>query len=376
MTRFFTYYYGGMHSCYNRNREAGYRINEWDLVKKSHSRIKPLLGYWDDSKPETLLNEIKIAEKYGVDGFIMNLYHNGEWPELYKPINTFCKVSKDSKIMFALNWCYRMPKRILPTPLEYNEKKVGHLIHDVTEEEKNITIKLSYKKIKKIAQFVSENYLCKKNYIKVNNKYYFSFYHITGLLRNYGFDGLNKILGEFRQAMRSYGFELHIVGLLSITSEDEEYDYLIEKLDIDAVSAYCCLPDFKSKIHIQEYAKLSRKRVHEWALCKSKYYKHFYPAIAAGWDASARGEKGYHPKKHSLRFPWAPIVVNNSPQNFYVYLKEAMNFCKKNLSGENKIVILGPWNEWSEGCYLLPDKKEGFGKLKVINKVKLEEVRS
>lgn len=355
-----------MHSCANRNREAGRSVNEWDLVRHLPGRPQPLLGYWDDSSPETLSQEISLAQTYGVDGFIMNLYHNGSWAELLKPVDAFCQEAAGGEVGFAFNWCYRMPRRIMPVPLNYEKKKTAHLIHAVVEENRNIHTDLTPAAISNLMNFCRP-YFLHNRYIRVNNKHYFSLYHVTGLLRQYGADGLEALLSSIRAAARSYGVELHLVGVLSVTPEDEVHNGEIRAAGFDALTAYCALADFKEGAYHQDYATLYPKRVQEWAACKGVYKKTFYPCLAAGWDASARGESGYNPSLHGLVFPWAPVVKNDTPANFRAYLGEALDYCERE---EEAVLLLGPWNEWSEGCYLLPDSRYGFGRLEAIREAK------
>jgi hypothetical protein len=58
--------------------------------------------------------------------------------------------------------------------------------------------------------------------------------------------------------------------------------------------------------------------------------------------------------------------VNDTPENFHEYMRAALGYAMSSLEDDRRIIILGPWNEWTEGCYLLPDKRYGFGKLKAV----------
>jgi hypothetical protein len=368
--RLYAYYYGGMHQCPERNREVGYPFDEWGLLSNSTETTVPLLGQWDDSKIETLEKEIILAKTYGVNGFIMNFYHNGDWAELYKPIDAFCSASNSTGVKFALNWCYRMPRRLLPVSLNYKHKKTRHLIHSIIDQGKNIETNLAGKEIHNIIKYAAEKYFCNQHYIKIGNKLYFSIYHVTGLLTRYGITGVNNILSRLREEALQFGYDLHIVGLLSMAPEDTDFDELIQSTDFDALTAYCCLPDFRIALYSQDYQALYKRRITEWKICRQIYQKNFYPCIAAGWNASARGEKGYDPHLHGLLFPWAPIVVNDTPKHFQAYLKSAIKYARENLQNPEQVVILGPWNEWSEGCYLLPDTRYGYGKLEAIKSAK------
>lgn len=366
MLQFYTYYYGGMFSCSNRNLHAGCDVNEWELISNAPHRPQPLPGYGGNGGTETFNTELSLAKSYGIDGFIINFYHNGSWVELAAPINSF---RRQQAVQFALNWCYRMPRRVLPVPLAYEHKQTKHIVHTIVEEGKNIATELTAGAVEEIIAFAAGNCFSDEQYIKINGRCYFSIYHVTGLLRQYGADGVNEIIKMFRKAAAHHGFKLHLVGLLSVTPEDEEYNELIRDTDFDALSAYCALPDFKSPVYKQDYAKLFKSRIAEWPVCAHLYKKPFYPCAAAGWDASVRGAAGYDPEIHGLIFPWAPVVVNDRPEHFSAFVDAARNYACGNAAHE-QIVLLGPWNEWSEGAYLLPDTKHGFQKLEAVKAVK------
>lgn len=370
MVSLYTYYYGSMHRCHNRNREAGYEVDEWELLRRNPNAPKPLSGYYDDSAPETIRTEAALAKAYGIDGFIFNLYHNGTWSELSKPLEVFTAINHPPQLRFALNWCYRMPRRVLPVPLTYEMEQSNHMISNAAEKGKNINNKLSPAAITAIVKFAAGNYFNNDNYISIDNKAYFSIYHVAGLLKQYGLLQTNKIIAAFRREAKRYGTDLHMVGLLSVTPEDEEYTEDIRRLELDALSAYCSLADFKRQGYQQDYTQLSAERVKDWATCTAAYNKCFYPCIAAGWNASSRGAAGYDQSVHGLRFPWAPVVINDTPANFAAYLQQAVSFAER-LPAGRQIALLGPWNEWSEGCYLLPDQHYGYGKLEAIKAIKL-----
>ena len=62
------------------------------------------------------------------------------------------------------------------------------------------------------------------------------------------------------------------------------------------------------------------------------------------------------------------IVKNNTPENFGKNLNLLINNNRKDAS--NDFLIINAWNEWSEGAYLEPDKKNKYDYLNEIKKIR------
>jgi len=63
-------------------------------------------------------------------------------------------------------------------------------------------------------------------------------------------------------------------------------------------------------------------------------------------------------------------VVDDDPPAFEDYLRAVVTRTFSDNRYLQSLIILGPWNEWSEGCYLLPDQRFGLGKLRAVKRVK------
>lgn len=62
-----------------------------------------------------------------------------------------------------------------------------------------------------------------------------------------------------------------------------------------------------------------------------------------------------------------PLIDQNTPEAFRTALEEV----KERLTGYDipQIITINAWNEWTEGCYLEPDKLNGYGYLKALKSV-------
>ena len=57
-----------------------------------------------------------------------------------------------------------------------------------------------------------------------------------------------------------------------------------------------------------------------------------------------------------------PISAGNTPERVGELLDEALSF-------DSEAVLINAWNEWSEGMYLLPEKKWGSAYLDTVKKI-------
>ena len=92
----------------------------------------------------------------------------------------------------------------------------------------------------------------------------------------------------------------------------------------------------------------------------------YTPNVSMGWDASPRCTQS--DRFEHRDYPWTPVFTGNTPASFQAQLTEAKKFLDK-YNPKHKIVVLNSWNEWTEGSYLLPEKKYGDAYLKAIKAV-------
>jgi len=81
----------------------------------------------------------------------------------------------------------------------------------------------------------------------------------------------------------------------------------------------------------------------------------FYPAVIPGWDNTPRsGINGQ-------------VFVESSPEIFREHLQKASERVSV-YPEDHQLIIIKSWNEWAEGNYLEPDKKNGHAFLNTVKK--------
>ncbi len=371
--RFVSFYYPGYDICERRNISAGRRIDEWEIFRTGppspfvdEARPQPISGFTRPSDPSVILQEARLAREHAIDAWVFNHYFDGLGFECDQAIRTFASLPTTETIAFAVNLCYKMPKRDLPILHSEREKPAAY-IFDPTEAQKNLVIKLDLSQVQHLFRHLATSFFTAPNYLRIDDACFVSIYHVAGLLQAYGVDGLNEYIATARREAAIFGHRLFVVGLMSVSNEERELTDMCNQVAFDGFSCYCSLPDFRSTLPVQQYDALAQRRAAEWWECHRYLDKPYLPCVAAGWDATSRGSPGYDPRVHGLQFPFAPVVVGDTAENFERYLTKAVDFAEATRA---PLVMLGPWNEWTEGCYLLPDTKYGIAKLRSVLRTK------
>jgi hypothetical protein len=100
----------------------------------------------------------------------------------------------------------------------------------------------------------------------------------------------------------------------------------------------------------------------------------YLPVVTMGWDVTPRCEKNIAwpfppaPDGTAHTYPYGPVVVGNTPERFKDLCAMARDHVLQSASGP-KAVFINAWNEWTEGCYLLPEKRHGLAYLDAVKKV-------
>jgi len=306
---------------------------------------------------ETLNEEARLAEIHGIDAFAFNFYHDGYRSQLEQPLLGFTKIQ--TRVKFALNICCRMPRTKLPFGLDC-----------VTTEPPTF---IPFINFREIARTVFDKYIAHPRYLRSGGEHVLSFYSVESYLGLYGIEGLTARLDCLRTLAAAKNVKLHLVGLFSVVGAWYAAGDL-NRLPFDSFSCYVALPDFRSSQPVQKYEVLAEHWLTMWDNGMRGTNKPLHPCVTAGWDSTPRGAKGYNPNVHGLKFPYFPVVVGSTPEAFESYLHSILGLKKAIKKSNGELIFLGPLNEWSEGCTLLPDSIYGNRRLEVVGKMKHKSI--
>ena len=334
--------------------------SEWDTLKHAVSRFPghnqpkvPVWGYLDESDPKTSEIQIEAASSHGIDVFIYDWYWdmNGEASGMFLHSaleKGFLHAKNRDKMKFGLMLCNHRP--------------------------------LNRERWDALTDYVVDTYFGLPEYWTIDGAKYFSIYQLFTLIEGLG--GMEQTLDaleSFRAKAAKKGYQLHLNfvqwGLQNEKIIGPDANKTVNALTGDSVTSYVWIHNFTPKAPLYApYAQWRDGATPYWAQFRDTFDKEYYPNVSMGWDSSGRfnPEEEYHADPNGGYF--CTIMSDNTPDEFEIGLRRARDFLAAG-SNKHKIVTLYAWNEWTEGGYLEPEKKYGYGYLDAIKKVFRDEVK-
>lgn len=368
-------FYLPQYHCFPENDEWwGTGFTEWTNVKKAKQFFKwqyqPRVPYNDryynleSEFQKTMSWQISIAKKYGVYGFCFYHYwfKNGK-KLMEKPIESFLN-NKELNIPFCISWANEPWTRAwdggssnIIMPQEYGDK---------TEWGKHFEYLLSFFE--------------DKRYIKEDGKPMLIIYRMEIIPQ------LDDMLSYWNELAIKSGFNgLHIV------SQGSAYgNFLVKSSLVNSFILYepgytqaefsfdrtegafknhlksprlgLSLLFQKIKTNFAKLLKIDNVRMNTTILNYDLFWKHIlkrkytslmYPGAFVDWDNTPRrGAKG------------GRVFKGSNPRKFAKYMQLLIQKVKQEASSD--FLFIDAWNEWAEGTYLEPDKKNEYGYLEAL----------
>jgi len=91
-----------------------------------------------------------------------------------------------------------------------------------------------------------------------------------------------------------------------------------------------------------------------------------FPSVSPGADDTPRHLMRPRPPQPNRRqWPGTVVAVNETPAAFEALVRAALAYLNQR-PGIPPVLTIGCWNEWTEGHYLLPDTRLGFGMARAL----------
>lgn len=365
----YAWYFPNWHPTPLNDKWHGTGWTEWQCVKYATPRFEghyqpkiPLWGYEDESDPTVFEKKIDAALSHGLDGFIFDYYWFKEEGPYRKDCieKGFFGAPSCDKCEFAVMWANHDPIYVHPAAYRNVARELAS--GDIDEEF-----------FKQVTDYCIDNYFCRPNYIKVDGKLLFGLWNLQKVADYVGsVDTVAKMISDFRARAAAKGYEIHFTACKNyipgyFTQNKEEFNTFLKKLGVDSVFSYGWdIPESKvfPIVEYDDYRKVGMAGiVRDTEMSEVP----MNPTVSTGWDSSPRTVQSdiYERKAGS---PFCDVTVNNTPEAVGKAFEDMKEYLESGKS-TGKFLTISTWNEWTEGNYLEPDEKYGFGYLEELKRV-------
>jgi len=354
--RVLAYVYPGWHPIPERDESFHAGFTEWELVRDCQARFVghaqprvPLLGAYDDRDPDEVRLRLELAAEHGIDGLVYGLFWCRGKRVFEDALDRGLLGSPQGRAFpFAVMWANRMPRRVLPVrsssdPVLSDDRRVPSDVPDFVE----------------LIATLARQYFHRENYIRVDGRPYLSIYDSTFFIEELGLDWAREAIRAARSWLTDNSFgELHLAAI----EPSKAVLGAVRAVGFDSVTHYVHLPDWKGP-QCQDYATRAAHCAGEWDHFASTSRLPYMPSVSPGWDATPRAAD-FGPEK-PRKYPWSPVITGEHPDLFRQALDRARDFAARTRP-HDPLVFVASLNEWSEGHYLEPDTRFGYGWLEAV----------
>lgn len=341
--RLIAFYLTQFHPTPENDRWWGKGFTEWTNVTKAKplfmGHYQPHLpadfGFYDLRVRETRREQIKVAKKYGIDGFCYHYYWFSGKRILNLPLDDML-ADPESDMPFCLCWAN-----------ENWTRRWDAADHEILMEQKYLPEDdLNF--IKSLVPFFQD-----RRYIRVDGKPFFIVY------RPQQIPDIRRTVQVWRDHCRACGIgEVHICAALTHGNEDYAAFGFDSGVEFPPHNLRSANINTSVRFHdafsgnVMQYADIARSYINR-AYQSPNVHKTVFPS----WDNTARTNDR------------ALVVYNGTPDNYEYWLSEAIDETKRR-GAADALVFINAWNEWAEGCHLEPDRWYGHGFLQATRSVK------
>ena len=329
---------------------------EWEIINAGTPRFpghyqprEPLWKGDQDDDPEVVEKWINTALKYGVNTFIYDWYWFHNYPFLEEALdNGFLKAPSNEKMNFYIM---------------YANHEVTNLWNPYTNQDtKTLTFdpRIDWEQWKVIVDRVIRQYFHRPNYVKIDGCPVFSIWSLDLFADGFGsMEEAGKAMAYFRDEVKKAGFpDLHLQqcggNWKRSASEVAQLKKQIELFGVNSFSFYN-MGGFDT-----DYIKHGMNGIslrEEW---EKLFELPVFPTVSVGWDSTPR----FLDEGAEKITCW-----NHTPEAFASFLQNAKEWADSHADTQPKFITINAWNEYVEGSYLLPDRRNGFSYLQAVRDV-------
>lgn len=337
------------HEVEDNNKWWGDGFTDWVSAKKA----KPLFeghnqpnvplddNYYDLMDINTLKWQSDLMKKYMIDGLCFYHYYFKDGKKiLEKPAELLLK-NKEIDMPFCFCWANETWAR------SWSNVKNANVWSAVEEpknkEGKEVLLEQSYgeyedwkKHILYLIDFFKDD-----RYIKIDNKPLFLIYKPDLIIE------LQKMITTWKEVLEEAGIEgIYVIGMNNSPMSDGALDAILFHEPTRSLGVSSTKRN-ENGLLLAEYDEVWNKLIQGFKVRSKKTY---FGGFVKYDDTPRRGNGGV-------------VIQHASAKSFE---KNLTKLFKKNEEFGNEITFINAWNEWGEGMYLEPDKKDGYDYLDAI----------
>jgi len=321
-----TFYYPGWRDGQPHNVSP----TPWSAIK-SYPEREPLLGWYDEGTEAVAKQQIDWMSQYGIKFVAYDWYWSKDNKVLLEhAIAAHMRAPNRDKVKFSLLWAN----------------------HD--------GVPASRENFSRMVTYWAKYYFQRPEFFRIDGKpVVFVFY--ADFLRTDAakFGATTKDLLDSAQAIaQQYGLP-GIYFVAGTGASSPMIDSYAREMGYSALSAYNLHQGLYSPVQSHNYAELDKAYQEHWGRFNAKGNLPTIFPMSAGWDKRPWG---------GSKDPLHDQSVSNVTQ-FEAHLVAAKAAMDKAKPDTPKMGVICCWNEFGEGSYIEPTKKDGFGYLEKVKKV-------
>ncbi len=306
--------------------------SKWECIDRVAPIRKPILGYYDEAKPECADWQIKWAVEHGINLFLVDWYWSGGGRHLEHWLHDGYMKSRYRKhLKWAIMWANHN------APNTHSEA-----------DWKNVT------------QYWIDNYFGMPEYQRIDGKPVVYIWAPGNIRRDLGGSaGAAKLLAMSQEMAKGAGYKGIVFASMNASGSTEDAKRLVaEGYTLDTTyhwwaDAPKVAPDGRNF----PYSLVVDRSRAAWEKREANFKDTgmtFLPVADSGWDS-----RPWHGDK-------SMVIYDRTPAQWERLLREAKSYLD---ARGQKTLILGPCNEWGEGSYIEPCAEYGFEMYDAVRRV-------
>ncbi|GAA4442229.1 glycoside hydrolase family 99-like domain-containing protein [Ravibacter arvi] len=356
-------YYPHWHTYKHGNAWKGENWTEWqemaDAIPRFPGHEQPKVSSWgpfDESDPGWVEKEIDLAADHGIDVFLYDWYWYSGVKNMEEALeNGFLKAKNRSRMKFALMWAnHDRRDQFYP---EYGVPRNIWLYSRHTE-----------KDLIDVVNYGIKTYFKEPIYWRVNGELFFSIFETKKFIDQLGGPARTKeIFENIDRLLAEHGLpKMHWSGMVPNT----EVAQMAEKAGFKSTSKYNISSSNKMSPDLTvNYSDLIDEHTSFWKSITADTRLPHMPVVTMGWDPTPRCRLDVPWPFKKIEYPYTQVVIGNTPEKFRELLGKSKRQVETDKSKHLNAILINAWNEWTEGAYLLPEKRTGTQYLEAIKNV-------